>query len=64
MSGLYIEAGGHIKAGGYIEAGKDYGVYAGIGVILSDMKKSGYVKAQEKPENLMCGYWEGEGYEI
>ena len=59
-----IKAGEHIKAGGYIEAGKDYGVYAGIGVILSDMKKSGYVKAQEKPENLMCGYWEGEGYEI
>ena len=63
-AGGYIEAGWHIKADWHIKAGKDYGVYAGIGVILSDMKKSGYVKAQEKPENLMCGYWEGEGYEI
>ena len=63
-AGGYIEAGWHIKADWHIKAGKDYGVYAGIGVILSDMKKIGYVKAQEKPENLMCGYWEGEGYEI
>lgn len=54
----------NIKAGEFIEAGSDYGVYAGLRVRIYDMKEIGYVKAQEKPENLMCGYWEGEGYEI
>ena len=60
----YIEAGGYIEAGECIKAGEDYGVYAGLRMRISDMKESGYVKAQEKPKNLMCGYWEGEGYEI
>lgn len=65
-----IKAGGSIKAGEYIEAGwsikagEDYGVYAGLEMRISDMKESGYIKAHEKPKNLMCGYWEGEGYEI
>ena len=54
----------NIKAGGFIETGSDYGVYAGLSVRISDMKEKGYVKAQERPKNLMCGYWEGEGYEI
>ncbi len=58
-----IKAGGSIEAGGYIEAGEDYGVYAGLRVRISDMKEKGYVKAQEKPKNIMCGYWDGEGYE-
>ena len=53
----------NIKAGGFIEAGEDYGVYAGLRVRISDMKEKGYVKAQEKPKNIMCGYWDGEGYE-
>ena len=63
-AGEYIEAGGFIEAGEFIEAGSDYGVYAGLRVRIYDLKEIGYVKAQEKPENLMCGYWEGEGYEI
>ena len=53
----------NIKAGGYIEAGEDYGVYAGLRVRISDMKEKGYIKAHENPKNLMCGYWEGGGYE-
>ena len=63
-AGEYIKAGWSIEADGSIEAGSDYGVYAGLSVRISDMKESGYVKAQERPKNLMCGYWEGEGYEI
>lgn len=58
-----IETGGFIKAGWSIEAGSDYGVYAGLRVRISDMKESGYVKAQERPKNIMCGYWGCEGYE-
>ena len=54
----------NIKAGGSIEAGEDYGVYAGLRMRISDMKERGYIKAHENPKNLMCGYWEGEGYEI
>ena len=61
--GGYIKAGWSIEAGGYIEAGEDFGVYAGLRVRISDMKESGYINAQEKPKNIMCGYWEGEGYE-
>ena len=49
----------NIEAGGFIKAGEDYGVYAGLRMSISDMKGFGYVKAQEKPKNLMCGYWEG-----
>ena len=69
-AGKSIEAGGFIKAGEFIEAGKfieageDYGVYAGLRMRISDMKERGYIKAHENPKNLMCGYWEGEGYEI
>ncbi|MFR3686879.1 MAG: hypothetical protein ACLTXM_17805, partial [Enterococcus sp.] len=58
-----IEAGESIEAGWSIKAGEDYGVYAGLRVRISDMKEKGYVKAQEKPKNIMCGYWDGEGYE-
>lgn len=53
-----IKAGWSIKADGYIETGEDFGVYAGLRMRISDMKILGYIKAQEKPENLMCGYWE------
>lgn len=63
-AGEYIEAGGSIKAGGCIKAGENYGVYAGLRVRISDMKEIGYIKAHEKPKNIMCGYWEYEGYEI
>ena len=62
-AGWSIEAGEYIEAGGYIEAGEDYGVYAGLRVRISDMKEKGYIKAHENPKNLMCGYWEGGGYE-
>ena len=58
-AGWYIKAGGSIKAGWSIEAGEDFGVYAGLRVRISDMKESGYIKAQEKPKNIMCGCWEG-----
>lgn len=54
----------NIKAGESIKASEDYGVYAGLRMRISDMKESGYIKAHEKPKNIMCGYWEGEGYEI
>ena len=54
----------NIKAGGSIKAGENYGVYAGLRVRISDMKEIGYIKAHEKPKNIMCGYWEYEGYEI
>ena len=62
-AGEYIEAGGSIEAGWFIKAGEDYGVYAGLRMRISDMKERGYIKAHENPKNLMCGYWEGEGYE-
>ena len=58
-----IKAGGSIEAGWFIKAGEDYGVYAGLRMRISDMKERGYIKAHENPKNLMCGYWEGEGYE-
>lgn len=63
-AGGFIKAGKSIEASEYIEAGENYGVYAGLRVRISDMKEIGYIKAQEKPKNFMCGYWEGEGYEI
>ena len=47
-AGGYIEAGWHIKADWHIKAGKDYGVYAGIGVILSDMKKKRICQSSRK----------------
>ena len=57
-AGESIKAGGYIEAGESIKAGESYGVYAGLRVRISDMKEIGYIKAQEKPKNIMCGYWE------
>ena len=71
-AGWYIKAGGCIKVGKsikagtyihslkFIEAGEGYGVYAGLNEPLSGIKKHGFVRAKSKPENLICGYWEGE----
>jgi len=56
-AGESIKAGRYIEAGGYIEAGKDYGIYAGLNIRLSGQKEYGYITADSKPNNIMCGYW-------
>ena len=56
-AGWSIKAGKFIKAGEFIKAGDDYGLYAGVCVRLSNMQNDGYITAQFKPKNIMCGYW-------
>ena len=58
-----IKAGGSIKAGWSIKAGEGFGVYAGLRMRISDMKESGYIKAHEKPKNIMCGYFVGGDFD-
>lgn len=41
-----------------IEAGEGYGIYAGLRVRVSD-KPFRIVRCKKKPENLMCGEFEG-----
>ena len=54
IAGEGIEAGWGIKAGEGIEAGKEYGIYAGLRVKVTNR---GYraIRAKNKPDNIMCG---------
>ena len=55
-AGCGIEAGWGIEAGCGIEAGNNYGIYAGLNcTINSDYR---FVRAKERPANLMCGKFE------
>lgn len=56
-AGRFIRAGGYIEAGEFIKAGEDYGIYAGLNISLSRQKEHGYITADSKPDNIMCGYW-------
>lgn len=49
--------GGYIKSGSTISAGKDYGIYAGLYVKLSDMKNQGCIYSKYKPDNIISGHW-------
>lgn len=58
-----IEAGGAIRvgeslrAGGVISAGPDYGVFAGLVTPMEAWDRCGWVRAREKPERLLSGWW-------
>lgn len=52
-----IFCGGYIKSGSTISAGKDYGIYAGLYVKLSDMKNQGCIYSKYKPDNIISGHW-------
>ena len=55
-AGRGIKAGCGIEAGYGIEAGNNYGIYAGLNSnINSDYR---FVRAKERPANLMCGKFE------
>lgn len=54
QAGWSIRAGWSISAGWSIETGKDFGIYAGLNVGLSN-KAFRTVSAKIKPDNLMCG---------
>ena len=59
-AGCDIEAGKGIKAGWGIEAGCGYGIFAGLNVKVSDWYKYAIVTAQNKPANLMTGFWKSK----
>ena len=54
-----IKAGRHIEAGMHISSGKDDGIYAGLNVPLSKQREYGYIAADSKPKNVICGYFKG-----
>lgn len=59
-----IEAGGAIRvgeslqAGGLISPGPDYGVFAGLVTPMEAWASSGWVRARQKPERLLSGWWD------
>ena len=52
-----IKAGECIEAGKRIEAGKDHCIFAGLEIRPSLWPKYARVVAEQKPANLMSGYW-------
>jgi hypothetical protein len=56
-SGRRIQAGQGIQTGTTLESGKDYGIFAATALGLKEWKENGQVIANERPENLMSGYW-------
>ena len=56
-AGEGIEAGWEITAGEGIKAGDDFGVFAGLRVVISDWPCYAKVIAQSKPKNLISGAW-------
>jgi hypothetical protein len=59
-AGLGIEAGWGIEAGSGIKAGEDYGIYAGIHARLSLKHNYALIKANKRPEHIICGEYAGE----
>ncbi len=56
-AGWEITAGEGIEAGEDIKAGDDFGVFAGLRVVISDWPCYAKVIAQSKPKNLISGAW-------
>lgn len=56
-----IRAGGSISANGVIKAGNGFGVFAGLGVAISEWQTDGKVSSHQKPRNLVSGYWKTKG---
>ena len=53
-----IEAGWGIEAGDGIKAGETWGIYAGLHVRVTATRRR-TIRAASKPDNIMCGVWEG-----
>lgn len=51
----FIKSGGFIDSKGIIKSGNDYGIYAGLNHKISEKKEYGYIKAKEKPNNIITG---------
>lgn len=60
LAGCGIEAGWGIEAGESIEVGYGYGIFAGLNIKVSDWHKYAIVTAQNKPANLMTGFWKSK----
>jgi predicted acyltransferase (DUF342 family) len=56
-AGGAIRAGESLQAGGAISAGPDYGVFAGLVTPMDAWVSCGWVRAREKPERLLSGWW-------
>jgi len=56
-AGEAIQAAQSIQAGQEIVAGDDWGIFAATNLKVADWKVSGQVVAQQRPENLISGYW-------
>ena len=59
-AGSNIKAGRSINAGYNIKVGAGYGIFAGLYVKVSDWSKYAIVTAQNKPANLMTGFWKSK----
>ena len=57
QAGGAIRVGESLQAGGLISAGPDYGVFAGLVSPLDAWESCGWVRAREKPERLLSGWW-------
>src|SRR5690606_11146032 len=55
-----IKAGEGLAAGGHIVPGSGHGVYAGLRVRLDAWADAARVIAQNRPEQLISGYWCGD----
>jgi len=58
-AGGAIRVGESLQAGGLISAGPDYGVFAGLVSPMGAWESCGWVRAREKPERLLSGWWAG-----
>lgn len=59
-AGSNIKAGRSINAGYNIKVGAEYGIFAGLNIKVSDWSKYAIVTAQNKPANLMTGFWKSK----
>jgi hypothetical protein len=55
--GWGIKAGEVIEAGYGIKAGKDFVIFAGLRLRLSEWTSCAIVTAKVKPDNLVSGSW-------
>ena len=56
-AGWGIKSGWGIKAGDGIKAGSDFGIFAGLCILLNYWSIDAKVSAKTKPENLVSGFW-------
>lgn len=54
-AGWGVETGWGIEAGKGIKVGYDWGIYTGLCVRISNKKEIAVIRAEERPNNIVCG---------